>query len=677
MGGARMVGLGVAILWGVGCAGRDRVSLDPLVSRIHFTGTAGALTDRSDANLRQTMSHPSPRYAPWPVRKRVPLDGDRLEPDRLRVLTYLAHRGFFDADLDWVIEERRPATDRRSARVTLRGEVTLGPAYEVTDVVITGLAALPRPLRGRLRRGVPSAGSPFTLAQHDLNRGTLLRTLQERGHPEPEVEGQVEVRTEDRTVTLRYAVDPGPSATLGDIVVDGRTDVPRAAVDRRLRLRPGDRYDVSALEKARGRLYGMDVFSLVSVAPRATDDPTRVDVAVHVEERPPRGIALRGGIEIQSGRQEALGGLDLSHLNAFGRLWRAELSAEAGVAVLGSGLGQLTSLSDVRTGPVADVGLDLGVPNLPRSNWDTFVQLGYEHALTEAFRTNRPSVGLSVRHQPTRTVTWSGGYRFDFVQYVDLQVDPDELEAFGAAPDLVDGRYRNAELRTQLVWDTRDDPLAPTRGHVVDVLGELAGSWLGGQYNYGGGQVDLRGYRGLGRRAARLRRTLGIPRNALVFAGRLGGGVLAPYGPEARSTVPVAERLYLGGTGSVRGWTFQHLGPYVCEAEENACQSEVGVAVPEGVDTVPLGGRIAAWGSAEVRQTFGQVRVVAFTDAGMVWATPAEVRALRPQVSVGLGGRYLTPVGPVRLDVAVRTGNPEIFSHEPRFWLHLGLGEAF
>jgi len=660
----------------IGCAAR-RGAADVEVRRIAFDGNRGTLNDRSNGDLRQVMTHPKPRFRPWPVRRRVALDRIRLDADRSRVLTYLAHRGYFDAELDWRVRTRRPAGDDRPQIVDIVGEVTLGPVTHIADVRINGLDALPRGVRRRTRRARSGQGDVFRLDIHESNLAAFRRALQTQGYPDPGVEGAVRVRRADRTATLDYAIAPGEPAVLRDVVIEGLERVPRAAVERRVRLTPGDPFDISALERTRVRLYGMDVFSIVSVTPRLADEPGLVDVLVSVEERAPRGVAVRSGVELQSGRQQVLIGGELSHLNALRRLWRVELDAEVGAAVVGSQLGQLGSIAELRTGPVADVTLDLTVPDVPRPTWNTALQIGFEHTITEAFQTNRPSARAVLAVTPTPTLTLSGAYRFDFVDYVDLQIDPADLARFGAAPDVVDGRYRNAEIQTQVVWDTRDDPLSPTRGQVFDVTGELAATWLGGSYRYGGAKVDLRAYRGLGRRARGLRRALGLRPNALVFAARLGGGILEPYGPAGQAVVPIAERLYLGGTGSVRGWGFQRLGPYVCDAEERPCTYRIGQSIDEDRDTVPIGGQVASWGSLEVRQTFGSVRVVGFADAGMVWSTPDEIPLRRPQVSVGGGLRLLTPVGPVRLDVAVRTDDPPEFSTEDRVWIHLGLGEAF
>ncbi|MEM6929935.1 MAG: POTRA domain-containing protein, partial [Myxococcota bacterium] len=386
----------LALLALLGCAAKRTATVDAradaMVHRIAFDGNRGFLSDRTDRNLRLTMTHPQPRYGPWPVRRRVALDPERLDADRARVLTHLAHRGYFEADLDWRIAPRRPARDERPAVVDLVGEITLGPATTVAAIRVHGLDGLRPRARRRTRRVTAGRGETFTVANHEANLAALGRALQTLGHPNPQVVGEAQVRREDRSATLVYRVTPGPRAKLRDVVIDGLVDVPRDPVVRQLRLAKGDRYDVTALERARVRLYAMDVFSIVSVTPKATDDPGLVDVVVHVEERPPRGVAVRGGIEIQSGRQEALAGLQLSHLNALRRLWRLELDAEVGAAVVGSEIAQLGSLRELRVGPVADVTLGLSVPDVPARTWRTTLELGFEHTITEAFQTNRPSI---------------------------------------------------------------------------------------------------------------------------------------------------------------------------------------------------------------------------------------------------------------------------------------------
>ncbi|MEN0067999.1 MAG: POTRA domain-containing protein, partial [Myxococcota bacterium] len=237
--------LGLALGLGLGCAKRAMLG-DVEVRQVRFDGNRGFLNDRSDSNLRQVMTHPVPGFHPWPFRRRVALDRGRLLADRQRVQTALAHRGFFDADVDWRLETRREATEGRPTVVDVVGEVVLGSPYKVTEVQLLGLEGRRRALQRRVRRTATGVGAPFLLATHEANRVLVRRTLQNLGFPDPTVTGEVRVRTSSREVTLVYTVDSGARATLRDIRLDGLVDVPADAVRRRLRLSPGQRFDRSA-----------------------------------------------------------------------------------------------------------------------------------------------------------------------------------------------------------------------------------------------------------------------------------------------------------------------------------------------------------------------------------------------------------------------------------------------
>jgi outer membrane translocation and assembly module TamA len=61
----------------------------------------------------------------------------------------------------------------------------------------------------------------------------------------------------------------------------------------------------------------------------------------------------------------------------------------------------------------------------------------------------------------------------------------------------------------------------------------------------------------------------------------------------------------------------------------------------------------------------------------MVWEDTEQIGEVPLLPAVGAGARYQTPVGVVRLDIAVRTDDLAMYRNEPRVWFHLGLGEAF
>jgi translocation and assembly module TamA len=139
--------------------------------------------------------------------------------------------------------------------------------------------------------------------------------------------------------------------------------------------------------------------------------------------------------------------------------------------------------------------------------------------------------------------------------------------------------------------------------------------------------------------------------DSIVLAGRLRFGTI--QGADRFDIAP-SRRFYAGGGGSVRGYGYQKLGPQD----------------PNGD---PLGGRSLNEGAAEVRYRFGNFGVVGFVDAGQSYeSTVPQFSDLR--YGVGIGGRYYTNFGPVRLDIATPLGRRK---GEGRINIYVSIGQAF
>jgi translocation and assembly module TamA len=137
-----------------------------------------------------------------------------------------------------------------------------------------------------------------------------------------------------------------------------------------------------------------------------------------------------------------------------------------------------------------------------------------------------------------------------------------------------------------------------------------------------------------------------------VLAGRVAAGSI--YGANLTS-VPANRRFYAGGGGSVRGYGYQDIGPV----------SAAGL---------PTGGLSMLETSAEVRigitETIG---IVPFIDAGLV-SPSTSFSGSEFKVGAGVGLRYATPFGPLRIDVAVPLNKGRL---DPDYGIYAGIGQAF
>jgi translocation and assembly module TamA len=159
----------------------------------------------------------------------------------------------------------------------------------------------------------------------------------------------------------------------------------------------------------------------------------------------------------------------------------------------------------------------------------------------------------------------------------------------------------------------------------------------------------------------------GVPgRSVLAMRGLIG---LAQGAGEY--SLPPDQRFYGGGSGTIRGYEYQSVGPLFTTPSTAA----------EPGQQVPLGGTAILAGSIEFRQRIGsKVGAAVFVDGGQVSAS------LKPlpdifRIGVGFGLRYYTPIGPVRLDFAFPTRAKNLPAtqqyDEPAFQVYVGLGQAF
>jgi len=153
-----------------------------------------------------------------------------------------------------------------------------------------------------------------------------------------------------------------------------------------------------------------------------------------------------------------------------------------------------------------------------------------------------------------------------------------------------------------------------------------------------------------------------------VFAWRVRGGTILPgkiqLAGQNVGYVPPDQRFYGGGPNSVRGYGRNELGPRVYvihdtldRALDSAATAQAGEKVWRGVTAAPTGGNTAIILNAELRLPSPiltqRMRLGLFCDAGQVWERGEELVTTRGiRVTPGLGLRFATPLGPVRIDAA-------------------------
>lgn len=652
-------------------------------------GPLDFLTHPSRRALRNAMSQGQPSWQSFVVPGLVEpawLNGDVLDEDAWRLEIFYANLGFFDARfLGWEVIPKGHRKDFQKVRVV--GRVSEGEPSRVRRVRFEGLDEL----RPQLRKKVVGT---FKDANADIAEGsifdgeawrdglaTIEKLLGERSYAHARVEGDAAVYPSEHAVDLTITVTTGPRCTFGPVTITGLKKVKRDVIEDQVAFDEGEPFNTNALARTRARLYALRVFGVVDVVPDRSD-PTAsvVPVTVTVTEARPRELRAGPLFQIEPGKALLAAHAQWRDDNVINRLWRMEQETELGVGTLlpdvsPSSLGkEQVTITPV---PIVDVHGKVEIPHLLGPSWSLLNEGQVQLGLETGYQYFSTSFSPSLAWHGVEDFVFSGGYRIQYTDYFNRTINLRDIEDSPLGLDLKDP-YLLSVLEQRLLYDGRDDPLAATRGsYWAFALGE-AGGPFGGDFQF---------FRVVGEG----RLYLSVPElrtwdPGLTFAGRLGWGVIVPYGTGPEASVPYAERLYLGGANSVRGWGPDRLGPYVCDdgAEGFGVSRDATTCTRELDKQFPAGGNLSLMGSLEVRKTLPLgFSFALFSDVGQVWDTVEDFNPRQIQVSLGGGLRYGTLIGPIRADLAWRAYSPPYF-HDPNYFIahdqvtaYLALGEAF
>lgn len=272
----------------------------------------------------------------------------------------------------------------------------------------------------------------------------------------------------------------------------------------------------------------------------------------------------------------------------------------------------------------------LGKPDFLRMQQKLLLSASLDKENTEAYFKDSfgMDAGLNLPLAPHLELSYGLGYRL-----------ANEKDLTGAQREKLFGLFSTP---VKLTWDKRDNLLDPSHGWYMNTSGAGILDTLGTGVLFGKLSAQYRHYY----------TPLATPR--MVLAGRLGLGTIVG---SSREEVPADERFFVGGGGSLRGYGFQ---------------------MANHVDTNnrPLGGRSMVEFSTETRFNASEsIGLVLFLDGGRAFAgsTPDVGEPLF--FGTGLGTRYKTPIGPLRLDVGVPLQRRDAV--DDAYQLYMSIGQAF
>jgi len=676
-----------------------------VVKTIRFEGNGGTFADMPDSALRGAMSQRQSTSMWWmdPASRAQVLDGDALSEDAWRIETFYANHGYFNARVrgwDVITLSEGDPTEEKPPVVEVVGHIVENKPSVVRSIEWEGLGGLKRNKRtkqiqafytGLLKKSAIQIGDRFTTANLRSVEDLTLQVLHEKSYGFATVKSTVDAYPDEHQVDITVVVERGPSCKFGEVQVEGAFGIPRSLVLEQVTIKEGRAFKAKTLADTQRRLFGLGVFSVVNLVPDLSmREQQIIPVTLHLAENKYRQVRVGGGFLLENGKQDVHGTAEFEHVNVMNRLWNFTASVRPGYA-------WITTLTDVvedegageteteaEQSPTAEVDLTLTIPSFPASGWSLANDVGLEYGVEEGYKFFSPEVGPFLNWAISDKLSVGAGYRLKFFKYYDLEAG----EALGQGRFGLNftNPYVLSTLNQQLIWNTRNHAFFPERGQYMVVELKEAGGPVGGGFNYLHPDVDLRWF-------LPIRKVLGY-RPRITTAIRLAGGVMLPYSTGlnsgGRDDIPFAERRVLGGSNTVRGWVRNHLGPYSCDAEAYVGDLDLGktgdalacagMMGREQVTTAitPIGGTTYLSGTLEFRKYFlNDMGIALFNDWGMVWNELSDLRLTQLVPSAGMGLRYRSPIGAIRLDGAYRFDTEPMFALEPAFQVHFGLSEAF
>lgn len=542
----------------------------------------------------------------------------RARADRQLLLDILTSEGFYDATV-------RVATERSGAAAAENATASAEPLNVVLNVVpgrryyLGEIRFDTKPVEPSdliISNFVPKSGDPIVADTILAAEANISIKLPENGYPFAKV-GQRDILLDSETGFGDYTlpVDPGVRSVFGQIKSEGKEafDAEHVAILRRFKT--GDLYDSRKVDDLRAALVATGLLSTVSVEPvpgegTAPDGTPYADLLVRQEAGPARTLAISAGYG--TGQGPRVEG-SWTHRNLF----PPEGSLTAAGVIGTREQSASVAFSRANAGK-RDRTFEMSLSAL-HSNYDAF----------EAY-TGRAAAFYSYASTPIwqKRFTWSAG----------VEILATSEDQFDIARGLRDRRiYYVAALPGQIGFDRSDDLLNPTKGYRLNLRLSPEASLGGGKRIYARAILDASYYYS--------------PTENLVLAARGRVGTIS--GTERDDLAP-SRRYYGGGGGSVRGFGYQQLGP-------------------KDLNGDPIGGRSMNEAAFEARYRFGNFGVAGFVDAGQVYESSIP-KFDDWRVGVGIGGRFYTNFGPVRLDLATPLNRR---AGESKISVYVSIGQAF
>jgi outer membrane protein assembly complex protein YaeT len=584
---------------------------------------------------------------------------DYLRQDLQSVQNLYLSNGFRDVKVTPVILDDYKDVENHLAVVI---QIEEGKQWLVSGIQLEGIAAedqkqidvMLASSKNQPYSDVSIADDRDNILNYYYSRGYLNATFDLFATPDPNA----------KTVSLRYVVKPGPRKYVRQVLVAGLDTTRSSLVFDRMELKAGQPLSLSQETDSQRRLYDLGIFARVNTAIQNPDsDEDEKYVLYDMDEA--SHYSLNFGVGAQIAR---IGGGVTSLDNPAGSTGFAPRVAVGVSRINLFGLGQTLGLQTAASTIEQKAALTYFIPQFVSNEKLslTLTALIENSNDIETFTAHRREGSIQLSQKISRAFTFQ--YRLVF-----RNVTLDHLKINNLLVPLLSQPETVGQGEFTIIQDRRDDPTDAHSGYYNTLNLSYAPGELGSQTHFARGLFRNSTYKAFGR--------------DFVFARTTQFGVISRTG--GKDSIPLAERLYSGGSTSLRSFPDFQAGPR------------------DTVSGFPLGGSALFTNTFELRfPLFGDnLGGVLFNDAGNVYTSLNDLSFRFRQRNLqdfnymvqgfGFGIRYRTPIGPVRLDLSFSPDAPRFFGLKGTeqdlinntaistvqkinaFQFHFSLGQAF
>ena len=608
------------------------------ITDFEFDGNEAFEADELRASFNQY-----PWWNPMGWFSDVPATPQDLAEARDRVVAFYRDRGYLDVEISQ--PEVRTREDGERVRVF---QVREGPCYKVGTISVTGVKAYPEDVVAaavkRIAPGDVAGATALDEAAHEIEvfcgsgRAALADT-------------HVTVRrlpseTDPETLNLVFAVEEGVPVTINRVLIRGNDYTMDKVIRREIALSPGDPMLADKAERSKRRLENLRYFDRVRYYLEKVDGgeakdgkPELRDLVYELSEKNTGNFLIGIGAGTES---SVFGQIELSEANFdLFSPWRFRGAGQKGRLCIQAGPRVQTYEASVTEPWFLDRQLELTVEVYRRQRWyDDYDVIRSGAAVTLSY---------PVKFWPTWEAFGRLGVSLaaEYIEYDDVDngyyYDPKRDDRFRLLKEEEDRNGDKVEVPLEVFWklDTRDRFIFPTQGHTVRLFGDI----VGGDNEYWRVGFNMRKYFPVWKKYGH------------VFQIGLRGETVDAFSDD----LPLYDRLFLGGSKSIRGVDFREIAPRIYAHENKK-------------------GRYTAWGGQTswcMNMEYSvpvvkMLRIAAFSDLGSVGEDEFDFDTAWFCWSVGVGLRLDLEQFPIRLDFATPVVDPDETVDEKVFTFSVG-----